>query len=71
MFMVQKENIELECKGKKNMKSGANVWSKYLGKKRGKKLILGFCIGLKLLGPNNFIFLLKKLEKGSSQSPKF
>ena len=53
------------------MKSGANVWSKYLGKKRGKKLILGFCIGLKLLGPNNFIFLLKKLEKGSSQSPKF
>ena len=49
MFMVQREKKELECQGKENMKSGANVLSKFLGKKSGKKkkLILGFCIGLK------------------------
>ena len=37
MFIVQKEYIELECQGKENMKSGANVWSKFLGKRRVKK----------------------------------
>ena len=37
MFMVQREKKELECQGKENMKSGANVLSKFLGKKSGKK----------------------------------
>ena len=48
MFIVQREYIEFECHGKENLKSGANVWSKILGKRRGKKkLMLGFCNELK------------------------
>ena len=37
MSIVQQEFIKLECQEKEYLKSGANVWSKFLGKKRGKK----------------------------------
>ena len=37
MSIVQQEFIKLECQEKEYLKSGANVWSKFLEKKRGKK----------------------------------
>ena len=75
MFIVQKEFIKLECQEKEYLESGANVWSKFLEKKRGKKKTYTmFLYWLKVVVTQLFYFFVKKkkkVEKGLSQSPKF